>query len=119
VRLHAPSIGWFIASVIIAMIAVVDALSPIPYITTYGIWIAILAYLVLAIANLAHLLSDSRMNSTPNQPVLDATALALVKALQRAESDISIYQAAMSDREIFSDTLRHIRLALAQAGAET
>ena len=52
-RLHAPSIGWFIASVIIAMIAVVDALSPIPYITTYGIWIAILAYLVLVIANLA------------------------------------------------------------------
>ena len=66
-----------------------------------------------------HLLADPRLNSMPNQPVLDAAALALVKALQRAERDISIYQAAMSDREIFSDTLRHIRIALAQAEAET
>jgi len=50
--LHAPSLGWFIASLIIAMFAVVDALSPVPYITTYGIWVAILAYVVLAIGNL-------------------------------------------------------------------
>ena len=50
-RLHAPSKGWFIASLIFAVIAVVDALSPIPYITTYGIWVAILAYIVLAIGN--------------------------------------------------------------------
>ena len=51
-RLHAPSKGWFIASLIIAVIAVVDALSAIPYITAYGIWVAILAYIVLAIGNL-------------------------------------------------------------------
>ena len=51
-RLHAPSKGWFIASLIFAVIAVVDALSPIPYITTYGIWVSILAYIVLAIGNL-------------------------------------------------------------------
>ena len=50
--LHAPSLGWFIASLIIAMFAVVGALSPVPYITTYGIWVAILAYVVLAIGNL-------------------------------------------------------------------
>ena len=54
-----------------------------------------------------HLLADARLNSMPNQPVLDAVPLALVKALQRAES------------EIFSDTLEHIRIALAQAEAET
>jgi len=65
------------------------------------------------------LLGDARLNSMPNQPVLDAASLALVKALQRAESDISMYQVAMSDREIFSDTLEHIRIALAQAEAET
>jgi hypothetical protein len=52
-RLHAPSKGWFIASLIIAVIAVVDALSAIPYITAYGIWVAILAYIVLAVGNLA------------------------------------------------------------------
>jgi hypothetical protein len=28
------------------------ALSPIPYITTYAIWVAILAYIVLAISSL-------------------------------------------------------------------
>jgi len=65
------------------------------------------------------LLGDARLNSMPNQPVLDAASLALVKALQRAESDISMYQVATSDREIFSDTLGHIRIALAQAEAET
>jgi hypothetical protein len=53
VNLHAPSKGWFIASAVIAIIAVVDALHPIPFLTTYGIWIAILAYIVLAIGNLA------------------------------------------------------------------
>jgi len=66
-----------------------------------------------------HLLGDARLNSIPNQPVLDAAPLALVKALQRAESDISMYQVTTSDREIFSDTLGHIRIALAQAEAET
>jgi hypothetical protein len=53
VSLHAPSKGWFTASLIIAVIALVDALSPIPYITAYGIWVALLAYTVLVVANLA------------------------------------------------------------------
>jgi hypothetical protein len=53
VSLHAPPKGWFIASLMIAVIAVVGALSPIPYVTTYGVWVAILAYIVLAIGNLA------------------------------------------------------------------
>jgi hypothetical protein len=52
VSLHAPSNGWFVASLVIAVISVVDALSPIPYVGTYGTWVAILAYTVLAIGNL-------------------------------------------------------------------
>ena len=53
-RLHAPTKGWFTASLIIALIAVVDALSPpVPYVTSYGIWVAIFAYVVLAVGNLA------------------------------------------------------------------
>ena len=52
-RLHAPTRGWFTASLIIALIAVVGALSPVPYVTSYGTWVAILAYVVLAIGNLA------------------------------------------------------------------
>jgi hypothetical protein len=51
--IHAPSKAWFIASLIIALIAVLGALSPIPYITTYATWVAILAYIVLAVSSLA------------------------------------------------------------------
>jgi hypothetical protein len=53
VRLHAPTKGWFTASLIIALVAVIGALSPVPYVTSYGTWVAILAYVVLAIGNLA------------------------------------------------------------------
>jgi hypothetical protein len=53
VKLHAPTKGWFTASLIIALVAVIGALSPVPYVTSYGIWVAILAYVVLAVGNLA------------------------------------------------------------------
>jgi hypothetical protein len=52
-RLQAPTKGWFTASLIIALSAIVGALSPVPYVTSYGIWVAILAYIVLAVGNLA------------------------------------------------------------------
>ena len=38
---------------IIALVAVIGALSPVPYLTSYGTWVAILAYVVLAVGNLA------------------------------------------------------------------
>jgi multidrug transporter EmrE-like cation transporter len=63
--LHAPSKGCFIASLIIAVIALFGALSPIPYITAYGIWVALLAYVVLVIGNLAQSSSDTN-RSTPS-----------------------------------------------------
>jgi len=53
VKLHAPTKGWFTASLIIVLVAVIGALSPVPYVTSYGIWVAILAYVVLAVGNLA------------------------------------------------------------------
>ena len=53
VRLHAPSMWRFIASLIIAVIAAVSVLTPIPYLTAYGAWLAILAYILLAVGNLA------------------------------------------------------------------
>jgi len=53
VKLHVPSRGWFIASLVIAVIAVVSVLTPVPYVTKYGAWVAILAYVVLAVGNLA------------------------------------------------------------------
>jgi hypothetical protein len=51
--LHAPPRGWFIISVVIAVLATVAALSPVPYIASYATWVAILAYIVLALGNLA------------------------------------------------------------------
>lgn len=51
-KLHAPTPGWFIASLVIAAIGIVSVLTPIPYITTYGTWVAVLAYVVLAVGNL-------------------------------------------------------------------
>jgi hypothetical protein len=53
VKLHAPTKGWFTASLIIALVAVVGALSLVPYLTSNGTWVAILAYVVLAVGNLA------------------------------------------------------------------
>jgi multidrug transporter EmrE-like cation transporter len=64
VGLHAPSKGWFIASLIIAVIALIGALSPIPYLTAYGIWVALLAYVVLVIGNLAQTSSDTNRSTT-------------------------------------------------------
>ncbi len=43
----------FIVSLIIAGIAVIGVTTPFPHITTYGTWVAILAYIVLAVGNLA------------------------------------------------------------------
>ena len=51
-HLHAPSTGWFIASLIIAVIAAIAALSPVPYVTTYCTWISTFAYIILAVSNL-------------------------------------------------------------------
>ena len=51
-KLHAPSTGWFVASLIVAVIAAVSVLTPIPYISSYGAWTAIFAYILLAVSNL-------------------------------------------------------------------
>jgi hypothetical protein len=66
-------------------------------------------------------LPDRGMNYTLKRPLFDASLMSaapvMLEALKKAERELSIYQAAMSDREIFSDTLRCIRLALAETGA--
>ena len=50
-KLHAPALWLFIVSLIIAVIAVVGVFTAIPFVTMYGFWIAILAYVVLAVGN--------------------------------------------------------------------
>jgi len=52
-KLHAPSMGWFLGSLLIAISAAVSVLTPTPHITAYGAWIAIFAYIVFAVGNMA------------------------------------------------------------------
>ena len=51
-KLHAPALWVFVLSLVIAVLAVVSVLTPIPYITAYEFWVAILAYVILAVGNL-------------------------------------------------------------------
>jgi hypothetical protein len=48
-NLSAPSRGIFLLSLALAIIAILGALVIIPVITKYAFWIAVLAYVVLAL----------------------------------------------------------------------
>ena len=50
-ELHAPAMWLYILSVVIAVIAVIGKFTTIEYISAYGFWIAILAFIVLAVGN--------------------------------------------------------------------
>ena len=51
-NLHAPDMWVFVISVVLAALAVAGVFTPIPYVTMYAFWIAIAAYVVLALGNL-------------------------------------------------------------------
>ncbi len=50
-NLSAPTTVVFVISLILAVLAVLGALGAIPAIAPFAIWVAILAWLVLAIGN--------------------------------------------------------------------
>jgi hypothetical protein len=50
--LSAPSQMVFLVSLVLAIIAVLGALVIIPVVTKYAFWIAVLAYIVLALGNI-------------------------------------------------------------------
>ncbi len=52
-KFHAPPRWIFIVSLIIAVIAMIGVFAPFPHIAVYGTWVAIFAYLVLAVGNVA------------------------------------------------------------------
>lgn len=52
-KLNAPSQVLFIVSLVLALIAVVSALTPVPIASANAFWIAIIAYAVLAVATVA------------------------------------------------------------------
>jgi hypothetical protein len=51
IDLHAPTMPIFLVSLVLAVLALLGYFVVIPYITLYGFWIAIIAYVVLAVGN--------------------------------------------------------------------
>ena len=51
--LHAPAMWVFILSLVLIVLAVVGVFVEIPFISMYAFWIAVLAYVVLALGNSA------------------------------------------------------------------
>jgi hypothetical protein len=51
-NLSPPTTAVFIVSLILAALAVIGKFAPIPFITDNGFWVAIVAYVLLAVGNL-------------------------------------------------------------------
>ena len=49
--LHAPAMWVFILSLVLVVLAVVGIFVEIPYLSMYAFWVAVLAYVVLALGN--------------------------------------------------------------------
>ena len=49
--LHAPAMWVFILSLVLAVLAVVGIFVEIPFVSMYAFWVAVLAYVVLALGN--------------------------------------------------------------------
>ena len=50
-ELSAPTTPIFIISLILAVLAIIGQFVAIPFVTEYGFWTAIVAYIVLAVGN--------------------------------------------------------------------
>ena len=51
-NLSAPTTVVFVVSIILAILAVISTFVPIPFITEYAFWTAIIAYVILACGNI-------------------------------------------------------------------
>jgi hypothetical protein len=49
--LHAPSVPVFVVSLVFAALALIRHVVLLPYVTLYGFWVAIIAYVILAVGN--------------------------------------------------------------------
>ena len=49
--LHAPALWVFILSLVLVVLAVVGVFVEIPFVLIYAFWVAVLAYVVLALGN--------------------------------------------------------------------
>jgi hypothetical protein len=48
-NLHAPSVPIFVVSLVFAVLALIGHVVLIPFVTLYGFWVAIIAYVILAV----------------------------------------------------------------------
>jgi hypothetical protein len=48
-NLHAPSVLIFVVSLVFAGLALIGHVVLLPYVTLYGFWVAIIAYVILAV----------------------------------------------------------------------
>jgi hypothetical protein len=51
-NLSPPTTAVFVISLILALLAIVGKFGAIPFITEHGFWVAVIAYVVLAVGNL-------------------------------------------------------------------
>jgi hypothetical protein len=51
-NLSAPTTAVFVISLILAALAIIGKFVPIPFISEHAFWVAIIAYVVLAVGNL-------------------------------------------------------------------
>jgi hypothetical protein len=51
-NLSPPTTAVFVISLILAVLAVIGKFAAIPFITDQGFWVAIIAYVVLAVGNI-------------------------------------------------------------------
>jgi hypothetical protein len=47
--LHTPSVLIFVVSLVFAVLALIGHVVLIPFVTLYGFWVAIIAYVILAV----------------------------------------------------------------------
>jgi len=50
-NLYAPSVPIFVVSLVFAALALIGHVVLLPYVTLYGFWVAIIAYVILAVGN--------------------------------------------------------------------
>jgi hypothetical protein len=50
--LSPPTTVVFVVSIILAVLAIIGAFVPIPFITEHGFWVAVVAYVILACGNI-------------------------------------------------------------------
>lgn len=50
--LSPPTTIVFVVSIVLAVLAIIGAFAPLPFFTEHGFWVAVAAYVILAVGNI-------------------------------------------------------------------